>query len=259
VPGALAAYVQRQHKLLDGGDNAKPPFHYAFAPAGLPLVALDTRSTRDRRVLRRQDGAALLADAQIIAEQALGTLQRHAAPQADPWLPKLIVSPVVVFPFHRAAAFGHPAERIALDDWGGFPRSQRALLSALRDMPVRNVILLSGDRHLSSVSSLWLERADGSEIEIISIVSSGLYAPWPFANARPDEHWLDGRFAMQDGSLRGRMETPLIAGADGFAVVSLQNGDDGVWTLQVDLDLADRTRHAKKRLDGNPSGRWTVC
>lgn len=256
VAGALRAYVQRQHKLV--ASNVHAPFHHGFAAAGLPIAALDTRTTRDRRVLRRTDGAQLLADARIVSDASPAGLSSLLAAKPDDTSPKFIVSPVALFPMQRAAAFGDAAERIALDDWSGFPRSQLELLASVRDRPLRNLVLLSGDRHLSSVSSLWLERTDGTPIEVISIVSSGLYAPWPFANARADEFWLDGPLRLQPGDLRARIETPLIGRTDGFAVVSVVRGDDGVWTLQVEFDLADGLRHASKRLDGHPEGRWRV-
>lgn len=260
LPAAISAYVQRQHKLVD--DRGAGPFTYGLRPAGLPVLVLDTRSTRDRRVLRQATDTALLQQAQITTAQA-------ADPAAEPWrvllsngidpaLPKFLVSPVAVFPLPRAAAFGHGAERIALDDWSGFPRSQLTLLQAVRDLNVRNVVLLSGDRHMSSASSMWLRREDDTEVEIISIVSSGLYAPWPFANAQPQEHWLDGPFKLDNGALAGRMATPLVGRGDGYAVVSVSRGDDGVWTLDVVLDLADGEQRASKRLDGRPDTPWQV-
>jgi hypothetical protein len=254
VPGALDAYVQRQHKLVD--PTTQPPFHGMLAPAGLPVFALDTRTTREPRVLRAHDQAAVLADARIADAQALGKLVNRCA-QLPGHLPKFILSPVAVFPLQRAAAFGHPAERIGLDDWGGYPRSQLELLAFVRDRPLRTLVLLSGDRHLSSVSSLWLQGQHG-DVEVISIVASGLYAPWPFANTRADEYWLDGAFETRDGALRGRMETPLIGGADGLAIVKVAPGQDGVWTLDVTLDLADGARSARRRLDGRPDGHWEV-
>jgi hypothetical protein len=224
----------------------------------LPIVALDTRSTRDRRTLRPTDAAAPLSSARIAGDALSSGLQHLTMSAADPRLPKFIVSPVALLPLPRAAVFGQFAERIGLDDWSGFPRSQRELLSLVRDQAVHNVVLLSGDRHLSSVSSLWLQRADGSEIEIISIVSSGLYSPWPFANAWPDEYWLDGPFTTNDGAFKGRMDTPLVGAADSLAIVSVQLADDGVWTLEVTLDFAAGPRRARKRLDGDPAGRWEV-
>ena len=42
-------------------------------------------------------------------------------------------------------------------DWGGYPRSLHAVLALIAEVRARHVVLLSGDRHLSSVSSLWLK------------------------------------------------------------------------------------------------------
>jgi cholesterol oxidase len=85
-----------------------------------------------------------------------------------------------------------------------------------------------------------------------------LYSPWPFANAWPDEYWLDGPFTTNDGAFKGRMDTPLVGTADSLAIVSVQLADDGVWTLEVTLDFAAGPRRARKRLDGDPAGRWEV-
>ena len=95
-------------------------------------------------------------------------------------------------------------------------------------------------------------------MEVISIVSSGLYAPWPFANAQPEEYWLDGPLRTTDGAIEGRMQTPLVGRSDGYAVVSVTQGADGVWTLDVVLDQADGERHASKPLDGRAGTPWRV-
>jgi len=39
---------------------------------------------------------------------------------------------------------------------------------------------------MSSVASLFLRGAHGP-VEVVSVVSSGLYAPWTFVNSWPDE------------------------------------------------------------------------
>lgn len=253
---AIDAYRQRQHKLVNSA--AHGPFSYRAQPAGLPMLVLDTRSARDRRGLRIAPDTTPLHDARIVQSADAAQLQQLLSNEAHARDPKFVVSPVAVFPLHRATVFGQAAERIALDDWGGFPRSQLQLLQQVRDGNVRHVVLLAGDRHLSSVSSLWLARPDGSDVEIISIVSSGLYAPWPFANARPDEFWLDGPFTTVDGAISGHMQTPLVGGGDGYALVSVTRGDDAVWTIDVVLDLASGTRRATRRLDGDRRTGWQV-
>jgi hypothetical protein len=93
----------------------------------------------------------------------------------------------------------------------------------------------------------------------VSVVASGAYAPWPFANQRPDELWLDGPFEFVHGGLRisGEMLTAACGTQDGFALLRLQRGDGGAWQVQVDLDLADR-RTRCERLVGERGRRWRV-
>lgn len=253
---AVQAYVQRQHKLV--ASTAAAPFHYRAVLGGLPLLVLDTRTTRQRRGLTATGaGIVPLAQAQIAPGIDYAMLLRIW----EPGVPRLLVSPVALLPLERAAAFGAPAERIGIDDWGGFPASQRDLFAALCAAPHHPgapLVVLSGDRHLSSVSSLWLDTPQG-EVEIVSIVASGLYSPWPFANARADAFWLDGPLDTTIAGRRftGRMQTPIAGGADGYAVVSLTRDHD-VWTIEVELDLADATHCARRRLDGAMGGSWQV-
>ena len=188
----------------------------------------------------------------------MGDLKKwlEAAPAA---LPKFIVSPVALFPMPRAAAFGNPAERLGMDDWSGYPASQRALLELLRDTTARHVIVLSGDRHMSSVSSLWLQAADGP-VEVISVVSSGLYAPWTFVNARPDAFWLDGEVELgaAPGAFNATMATAAVGTGQGFAVLQVERGASGHWEINVTLDLDDGLTRCRRDLDPSGGSGWAV-
>ncbi|SDH73333.1 alkaline phosphatase D family protein [Variovorax sp. OV700] len=261
VRAALDGYFAQQHKLVRGigPHRDRRPFDYRIAPAGFPFYMLDTRSTRQRRALRTDTHATRLDLAAIRAEAGMGDLKKwlEAAPAE---LPKFIVSPVALFPMSRAAAFGDPAERLGMDDWSGYPASQRALLELLRDTTARHVVLLSGDRHMSSVSSLWLQSADGP-VEVISVVSSGLYAPWTFVNARPDAFWLDGEVELGavSGAFVATMVTAAVGTGNGFAVLQVERGGaTGHWRINVTLDLDDGLTSCSRDLDPTAGSGWTV-
>lgn len=260
---ALDAYVAFQHKLVADPAALSPdtPFDYTLAPAGFPVYMLDTRSRRGARSLRpgpqHVERAALCLPAQM---QALAQwLERGPAE-----LPRFIASSVTVFPMPRSAVFGAAPERIGLDDWSGYPATQRELLALIRRSRARHVVLLSGDRHMSSVSSLWLTRPDGTPMEVVSIVASGLYAPWPFANARADEFWLDGTLNADDVQRNGfeaSMLTAAVGSGNGFAQLLLCRDAAAAagWRLQVRLDLDDGLRVCERALGDAADRRWHTC
>ncbi len=260
---ALRSYSTQQHKLVrdvDGSQVDQRPFDYRIAPAGFPLFMLDTRSLREGRALRATGSAEPLDKAAIRATAGMNDLREwlKAAPAE---LPKFIVSPVALFPMPRTAAFGDPAERLGLDDWSGYPASQSALLELLCDTVARNVIILSGDRHLSSVSSLCLQPPQGGpSVEVISIVSSGLYAPWPFVNARPDEFWLDGpvELSSASGKIRGTLQTAVTGTSNGYAIVRVQRDTGGDWCIGVTLDLESGVTRCRRSLAPGVDECWTV-
>jgi len=260
VRAALDAYFAQQHKLVKsiGPDSDQRPFDYRISPAGFPFYMLDTRSTRQPRALRTDTPATPLDRASIRADAGMDDLKKwlEAAPAE---LPKFIVSPVALFPMPRAAAFGNGAERLGLDDWSGYPASQRALFELLRDTTARHVIVLSGDRHMSSVSSLWMQAADGP-VEVISVVSSGLYAPWTFVNARPDAFWLDGEVELgaAPGAFTATMVTAAVGAAHGFAVLRVERGAGGHFRIDVTLDLDDGLTRCHRDLDPAGGSGWTV-
>ena len=234
---------------------------------------LDVRSAREQRVLRETAGSALLDQASIHGKDDLDALLRwlKAAPRDRP---KFIATSTTVFPVPLAALGDSDAERLALDDWSGYPRSQFALLDCIRKERIEHVVLLSGGRHMSSVSSLWLDalpgaaasnhdgsgtRAARGAIEVVSVVSSGLYAPWPCTNTRPDEYGLDGPLTLRHGGrqLDGTVVTAAAGQGDGFGLVDIARDDAGGWQLDVRLDLADGVLGCRRVL-GESSRRWAV-
>jgi hypothetical protein len=111
---------------------------------------------------------------------------------------------------------------------------------------------------MSSVSSLWLEGAQ--PVEVISVVSSGLYAPWPFVNVRPDQHWLEGSadLGSEEGPLPVSMLTAAARSRDGFALVQVERDTAGAWRIVVTLDQEDGPTRCERRLTADGDRSWTV-
>lgn len=219
VQAALEAYERFQGALTGTVRNLRESRSYQVHPAGMPLFVLDTRTQRSVRTASSIDAATILPPKEL-----QGLLDRlKAAPRN---LVKFVLTPVPILPPERFPTGGGPlaqAERLRSDTWSGFPASTRALLRGIFEADIRRVVFLSGDSHLSSVTSFTLGGSTAGHA-VVSIVSSGLYAPWPFANQRPDELQLQGLVDIgtpADG-LAGTMQLHAMSSADGYAIVRVE-------------------------------------
>lgn len=146
-------------------------------------------------------------------------------------VPKFVVSPSVVAPWSRST-LGHPAYALRSDAWDGFPGSLCELLGFIATERIRNVVFLSGDYHCSVFCTLELAAKGRPPVNAYSIVSSGLYTPYPFANARfedlapsfagPYKRWLGDKSAVAPGELTINYRTTEIPGGNGFALVNVR-------------------------------------
>lgn len=84
----------------------------------------------------------------------------------------------------------------------------------------------------------------GGRTAIHSVVSSGLYTPWPFANTRPEELILDGTVRIECGGIcvEGIASTRIVSEASGYAVVGVAQDSAERWVLEVMLCKADGAR-----------------
>jgi hypothetical protein len=159
----------------------------------------------------------------------LSWLDRHSGSD----VPKFIASPASFVPRHlKATHGGQRAGALRSDAWDGYPASFDALLRHIADKRIRNVVFLSGDEHISFVTTAIISANGSAEVtRIHSIHSSGLYAPFAFANAT--RHNLAYVEAFWCGGYRCDVSTDFAAPGDGFALVrvSLENGQWGIECL----------------------------
>ena len=99
-------------------------------------------------------------------------------------------------------------------------------------------------------------------VTVHAVISSGLHAPWPFANTRVEDLLLDGRVRFRHRgavAIEGTIETPAVGTAEGYARVDVRRVDGGDWRLGVALDLADGVTACERLLgpDG-PMEPWRV-
>lgn len=233
VQRAMRAYDRYQAVLNAGRSLTGKATHgrsFVAYPGGVPLIVLDTRSRRSLR------DASNITSAGIVPPEVMQALLKQLV-DAPPQAVKLVVSPSPILPPERYDP-RYPAERLRSDSWSGFPASTVELMTFIRDKKIRRVVFLSGDAHLSSVSSFTFE---GTQHKVVSVVSSGLYTPWPFANQRPSELDLDGTVDLgwTGNSCEGTMALHAMSANNGHAVVGLRHTQgDQAW-LDVSLRSAN--------------------
>ncbi|MCB1704445.1 MAG: alpha/beta fold hydrolase [Halioglobus sp.] len=177
------------------GEPACSLHYYALAhpqECDFPVFMTDTRSERDYRDSNDPGRHHLMKDAQYGAL----TDWLSAAQRDHPRAPKFIVSGSILAPL-PISYLRAPATWRQQDGWAGYPQTAESLLQFIAERGIANVVFVGGDAHLSAVSRLRLS-LDGSNpvVEVWQIVSSGLYAPLPFANAHVEDFLWDQSHAL---------------------------------------------------------------
>tara|TARA_R110002072_G_scaffold213_9_gene1528 strand:- start:11673 stop:17153 length:5481 start_codon:yes stop_codon:yes gene_type:complete len=157
-----------------------------------PVFMTDTRSERDYRSSNDPGRHCLMADKQYRALTDWLLQAQRDFPQA----PKFIVSGSILAPLPRGYLRA-PSTWRQQDGWAGYPRTAESLLRLIAQRGIEKVVFVGGDAHLSAVSRLQL-RLDAitAPVDVWQIVSSGLYAPLPFANAHVEDFIWDESHAL---------------------------------------------------------------
>lgn len=222
------AYVKYQYF----GPSAAPRklWRDDFRWRGFPFFLGDTRTGRVGR------NALNINRATIMSRNQFKALRRWLDNEPAK-LSKFVLTPSAVLPRRRMVA-DDPACAIHSDSWDGYPLSLHSLLGYLCDNEIQKVIFLSGDEHLSSfVEAVVLNMVTGKKTSFWSIHSSPLYAPYPFANAKPTDFAGSETFRFPDaraGPYECVVKTVFCSG-DGFALVEI----DPMNNLSVDFIGAD--------------------
>ena len=224
------AYLKYQR-----GKTGRLPAHLwrNFTHDGIPFFLSDTRTEREGRTASNWNKARIMGPKQFDKLCEWLTRPEYAE------LPKFVLTPSAILPRRREVA-EDPSCALHSDAWDGYPRSVHALLKFVCDEEITRIVFLSGDEHLSSLVTARVTNCiTGKQCILHSVHSSGLYAPYPFANGVADNFQADETFFFPDlasGPYRCEVQTSFAPG-DGFALLTAAHHPSG-WRLNVDFHNA---------------------
>jgi cholesterol oxidase len=225
--------------------NPDGSLYYAFEHNKFHFFVADTRTARQSRTVADFQSQCILGDAQRMALE--GWLQAQGG--ADNTRPKFLVCPSMFAPRTRRTLqrFLHPvrpgpthdaASALHGDNWDGYPASFEYLLQCIASYNVQNLVMLSGDAHLSCIATL-LPHSKAAPSPLWSLHSSPLYAPYPFANGQPEELKVRETITIPGNQITPNVTwevtTDFAAAGDGFAVLQVEEVG-GDWRISVRFD-----------------------
>jgi cholesterol oxidase len=249
---ALAAPGDRKSEQELGPDKHRRrnrPLWYQFKSGGLPFFVMDCRT---QRVQRRRN---ILPERASMFTGSSGKAQRKAledwlkAPR-DPHQPKFIVSSIPIAPVLTEHVRNPSLWRNA-DNWVGYPDSLDWLAELFTRLTPSNVVFLSGDYHFSATAHLCFFDAKCREAGAYQVVSSGLYAPMPFANERFEDYSWDRWEATQCAGKETKLgfkASRLSNSQSHFVRVDAKIGADNKWHVDVRAIQADGKETESHRL-----------
>lgn len=204
--------------------------------AGFQFFWADARTRRAPRTAATVGSASLLDQDQSKA--------------LDQWLadknvegPRFLVSAPMVLPRHLEMWRASVATAVRSDAWEGYPASLHRLLAGIYERGTSDVVLLSGNEHISNVASIQISKLGvPGAVLAHSIHSSALYAPYPFANGSEGDFAGTEEFEFSNEGVmyRCKVNTWHPSRGDGFAVLSI-SADEAGWLVAVRFD---REKHS---------------
>jgi choline dehydrogenase-like flavoprotein len=204
-------------------DILSQPVDERFDFAGHAFYLLDTRTSRSARGSSTPPGESLIIDDQQWASLSNWLLAKSKAL-------KFVATSSVLLARRRHLA-DHPQASDSSDAWDGFPASLRRLVEFLYFNRITNTVFLSGDEHHSFHAEIIVTaHGDAHVLRILSIHSSALYAPFPFANGRTLDFLASdtgngtGTETYRVGRLDLEVRMQFAPPGDGYAVLEVPAG-----------------------------------
>ncbi len=242
-------FQRNLHQTPENTDLLKQPLWYPFEQHGFDFFMIDSRSEREGRSVTHTDtGSHIrpLAQAQLISNQQFDALKQWLLERPSDGRPRFVVSPSMILP-RRLQTAHSPLAAIHSDAWDGYPKTLFELLNFIAEHNIKNLVFLSGDEHLSSLVDINLRHAGkGTQTQITSIHSSGLYSPLSFVNSKPELFAQRENFAI-DTQIQCEVSAEFFAG-DGFALIScFQQDSDWMMSCTFNRELGNEDQLTRVR------------
>jgi cholesterol oxidase len=192
-----------------------------------PTFQLDTRTERELRTASNFGTAQMLSSTQQEAFEAWLSATTKSDTLKD--LPKIVVSATPIGPItdeELTAIKANPVAAVASDGWVGYPATLDWLIELLAKYKPTRLVVLTGDYHLSCTANLTV-----GNVTITQIMGSGLFAPFPGANARAQSFTWGGNVTIR-GALSCNA-TPLSNATQQFVRVDIEKKIESGYPLHV--------------------------
>jgi cholesterol oxidase len=222
---------------------------FSLMNGGYPFFVMDTRSEREQRTIKNFESAKICSSQQFDALK--GSLKKHRNSSC----PFFIVSPSVIFPLHNSVfsdAGGQPTYCLQEDGWDGYPSSLKELFKFIALNEIENVVILSGDYHLSCVSTLCVQAMGKKPIHVLSVISSGSYEPYAAAVYRKRDIAFDMTLQHFDGDFSYSYKTieSTIVLQNSMAIISASeaNQESNSPSISVEFETTNGLVYFTTRL-----------
>jgi hypothetical protein len=241
------AYWKYQRQALP---PANGQIWYTFTHGNLPFFLADARTEREGRTALNFRDARIMRS--VMNGDQFPTLCAWMTVPGHEELPKFVTTASAFFPRSLAVA-RNPDCALHSDAWDGYPTSMHELLAHACDNEMKGLVFLSGDEHISNWARATVTKLDpetktpiGKPCVLHSVHSSALYAPYPFANAVPEDFARSEtfEFSVEDvapGTLkhyRCNVHAEFAPEGDGFALLKVARNEKG-WQMEVDFHDAN--------------------
>jgi len=233
LEAAVGAYRKFQHGLKADREQ--------FSIDGFPFFMLDTRLQRKRRHIGELD------QTELFEQEVLDRLSKFLD---DNLGLKFVVTPSMFLPRHRRTIQHDnrldPGNLNAIhsDGWDGYLATMKAVLTDIAKKRTKHVVFLSGDEHRACFTTANIYDDNGDHVtQFLSIHTSAMWAPYPFANGKDADIVDNETFEICDGTdhFTCTVNTERPEPGDGPTYISVHQQDSD-WI--VECEFSDDSKRA---------------